>query len=163
MKELILESGKELINKANQKKIQGFKMKLEDIKEIEEKIKTNLPSWYIELVTNLEIVNLKTMYHENESENEWKYYEMKIATKEDMIREATAYPGCNLIKYGYVCFGISRYGADNFYINTKNGDKVKIIQFFHDVDYEKIDDVNENQELISSSIVEYFKKAKIER
>jgi hypothetical protein len=138
----------------------GNNFSIDEILDIEKKLNIKFPNWYAELFSKTNIAGIICSYHFQKSHNQWQYYQMQLSTTGDIERESMhAFPGCQLIKHGYLCFGIGEFGSDNFFISLNEEPVIKLI--YHDIDCSNQETIETESETIAIDLLDFFQNAHV--
>jgi hypothetical protein len=143
----------------------GIKFEQNIIQKFKRKLKNKIPNWYIELLAEFPITELKVGIPFNygweslkgKSQSELPFMKTEFNSIENIEFIANEeFPGLELIKKNYICIAQDRNKeGDGFYINGKE-ENPSVIYIYHDCGNEATELIK-NGQIISNSFSEFLK------
>lgn len=159
IKNKIVISAQQLIERlqAEYPKFIGRRATIEEIKELQNKLTINLPDWYIDLYSNVEIIDAEFGFQEFEVDGDYDGISYLIVGDiKAILEESLEYiPGMNVLEKGYIFFGSCSHGSgDSLFLNLMNEENhdPPVFRIYHD---------DNSIDQISNSISELLINAKV--
>ncbi|MFC7445324.1 SMI1/KNR4 family protein [Mesoflavibacter profundi] len=143
----------------------GLKTEQSIFQKLKRKVKNQIPDWYVELLTEFPIAELKIGIPFNygwetlksKKQNELPFMPTEFNSIENIEFIATEeFPGFELIKENYICIAEeTNKGGDGFYINAKVKNP-SVIYIYHDCGNDA-SELIKNGQSISSSFSDFLK------
>jgi len=143
----LLRVAQQFSEKAKKKGQHGTNLTQSEWNALQKSYPQPLSQWYKELMTKGNIIGIECVYH--------KEHQMTIASYTFIQQETfDAYPGVEWAPHGFICFGISPFGSDPYFIQLS--ENPTIMQCYHDDVYPT------GAECVTHNLVEFFQQAIID-
>ena len=136
-------------------KFEGEKEDGESFALVREELKSMLPNWYHEFLTEFPINGLIIDLNVD-TDDERSIEFVGFDGMQDEFYDL--YPGCAIGNLGYLCIGEDPTGGgDPYFINVSEGDNPPVYQIYHDVSDVGEEIIQEGREKIADQLSELFK------
>lgn len=136
----------------------GKVLDIQELKALNEEMRGQIPSWYIELMVKVPLANLEFGWQPDDDAEIQDFIEWSDigGMRSESIQ---CYPGLAILDRGYINVGSDSFGGNPYFIPNDRGEDPPIYQIYHDVSDNADEILQSGRREVASSLSRFFRDA----